>query len=313
MAQWYGCTFMCHRCHAKATYDNDSFTRFNYDHQPRTHADYIQSFTADALPGFVHLAFFHLDMVLPDWMHVVCLGFGQTVVGCTLVELCHSGAFGFMHVGESRTRVLAQLRHAYSIFKVWAAANAKTHSQRTFTIATLGLSDSSVISPGKCPEFKGKAFNTMVVLQWLASIAQDDPDMHAEYRGILLRSLSRQWDLFARCKSVYFTERDTQLYVRDASRTLTALKALFIESRTGGGHLWSLRPKTHLFKHIMDRVRLTRRNPASHWCFSDERYVGYMSKCLPTLAGVGRRHAGKRLLQRHYIRVRLRLLRREIH
>ena len=91
------------------------------------------------------------------------------------------------------------------------------------------------------------------------------------------------------------------------------MKALFIESRMNGSWLWSLRPKSHLYKHIKDHVALTRRNLGSHWCFSDERYVGYMSKCMPTLAGVGRRHAGKRLVQRHYIRVRLRILKREIH
>ena len=155
-------------------------------------------------------------MVVPDYMHIVCLGFGQTVVACTLFELCLSGAFGFVNVGDSKIRVLAELRHAFSLFKVWAAANAKTHSQRPFVVATLGLADSSVICPGKCPEFKGKAFNTMVVLQWLASLhvlGASSGSKHDPYRGIIFQSLSRQWDQFARCKSVYFTEEETQMYV----------------------------------------------------------------------------------------------------
>ena len=167
------------------------------------------------------------------------------------------------------------------------------------------------IAPGKCPDFKGKAFNTMVVLQWLSTVEHHGRDS-GSHRSVLLRSVSRQWDLFHTCKSIYFSDAQAQLYCRDASRVLTCMKALFLESEKSGSLLWSLRPKSHLYKHIKDDVASTRRNPGSHWCFSDERFVGYMSRCLPTLAGVGRRHAGLRILQRHYIRVRLRLLCRAI-
>ena len=44
-------------------------------------------------------------MHMPDWMHVMCLGMAQTIVGCSLFEMAWEGTFGFMDIGDSKVRL----------------------------------------------------------------------------------------------------------------------------------------------------------------------------------------------------------------
>ena len=310
---WYGCTALCHLCEAQNTLVENSFTKFHVNHAVRTNEAYVDAFSDGERPGFLFLMFFHLLMILPDYMHIVCLGIAQTFGACALFELCTEGAFGYAHIRCSKTRMTLQLRCAFMHFKDWASWNSKSHSQEKFCLGTLNLASDSCINPKACPKLKSKAFNTMIVVQWLASLGcANADDTHIRLRSTLLAALSRQWDLFERQKAVYFTDAEADLYCRDSSRVLSCSKALFMEAHVRGSSLWSLRPKHHLYKHLSDNVAATKRNPCSHWCFSDERFVGFMSKVMPTLQGVGRKHAGRRVLQRHMIRVRLHMLKRGV-
>ena len=155
------------------------------------------------------------------------------------------------------------------------------------------------------PLFKGKAANTMKVLLWLEHILAQRPaaTAHAKVVACVVRAVCRQWRL-VHVPSVWFSHLQARAFYRDGVRILTCLKTLFMESNMLGKKHWSLKPTHHQFLHLCKSVLGSRRNPASHWCFSDERFVGHVTKVVPTLRPT-RRQASRRVLQRHYIHLRL--------
>ena len=37
-------------------------------------------------------------------------------------------------------------------------------------------------------------------------------------------------------------------------------------------------PKVHLFQHLLSKIAVTKRNPASHWVFGDEHCIGVVKR-----------------------------------
>ena len=118
------------------------------------------------------------------------------------------------------------------------------------------------------------------------------------------RAIARQWRVL-HAHRLFFTPWQARAVHRDGLRYLFASKRLFWESRSRGSKRWALLPKHHQLLHLLQRVKQTRRNPGSHWCFADERYVGTIKRVIPHMRP-GRRGGSRRVLQRHYIRLRLR-------
>ena len=303
MPYWYGKKACCHTCRALKVLGTDvSFVDFRSKIPLRTHAEYIGHF--DEAPPFARLPGFHISMVRGEYMHLVCLGVGHVVVASMFLELCQEGMFGHRFVGRKLIRYNLQLRYAYLKFTAWAKSNRRSHSQRMFSLALLSLGTSMK----RIPIFKGKAANTMVVLQWLESLVsckEQQTSRHQKLRALTVISLCRQWRL-CHVRSLWFTTLQARSFARDVRRFLFASKLLFWRSRRLNKRTWCLKPKHHQLMHLGELVQRTRRFPASHWCFSDERFVGGMKRVLPNLRP-GRKKASLRLLQRHYIGIRLRL------
>ena len=166
------------------------------------------------------------------------------------------------------------------------------HTQQVFTRGSVGID--AVI-----PKMKCKAANAMAIVTWLA----DMPHGSNAVRGQLFRALARQWRLLHE-HVLHFRPWQSRCVHRDGLRVLFCSKLLFLRSRAAGSRRWSLLPKHHQYGHLIRNVLVSNRNPGSHWCFADERYVGTIKRVIPNLRP-GRRKSSLRVLQRHSFRLRL--------
>ena len=225
LPQHYGKTLCCHRCVAQRSLGPVGYMHFHTDavhrrpESKRTHAAYMGDVAATP-PALTKLPWFHLSMVLADFMHCVCLGAAQSLVGNVLFACCVDGAFGYTTISRADQRRGLQLRQAWLDFKQHCKVHHIDHSQQMFTRAMLSMKSDS-----DAPMFKGKAANTMDVVEWLASLHSggDHPPAHIHARGVCVRALARLW---RRCKSSgrFFTPFEARSFHRDMRRFLLSYR-----------------------------------------------------------------------------------------
>ena len=114
----------------------------------------------------------------------------------------------------------------------------------------------------------------MTVVLWLASLAVDRNCEHDVMRGTCLRAMARLWKL-CHVRRLFFTREEALKFYRDGRRFLLAYKVLNVAAGLQEKRTWALRPKFHQLDHLFCWVLETKRNPGSHWCFSDESFVGH--------------------------------------
>ena len=300
----------CHHCRATRDLVPETTIASVMSHSTfggsRTHDEYMAHATAGGhvAPALTRIDGWHLSTLLPDYMHIIPLGIAQTIVASSMLELCGEGRFGYIDTRNAKLRIALQLQTAYCRFFKWARDLGFEHPQ-----PLLKLNAFCAPKADAAPLSKGKSHNTTVVVCWLSSLhpLHSRPG-HDQLRGVLLRSLARQWRLL-HAHVVWFDAKQRDAFCRDTRRILLACKALWIEARLEGVRSWGLKPKHHALFHLLKRVEQTSRNPASFWCFSDERFVGDVKMLTPGMKP-GRSAASKRALQRHFIATKLRLHRR---
>ena len=307
LPQHYGKLLCCHRCGAERNLGPLGFVHIlasalhrRPEHR-RTHEQYMRAVAASR-PSICGLPWFHLSMVLADFMHVVCLGIAQLLNGNVLFHLCLEGRFGYTTIARADVRRGLQLRAAWLEFKAWCDTAGVLHSQHMFTRASLSMK-----SDQDSPLLKAKASNTMKIVLWLESIhpLSDPDDNPALYtRGVAVRAMARIWRK-CKCGQRFFTKSQARLFHRDVRRFLLAYRMLNITAGFEGKRTWGMRPKFHQFDHIGYDAMRTLRNPGSHWAFSDESYVGVIRNVVPSMPN--RHLTSKRVLQRHYLGPKLRL------
>ena len=298
---------MCHLCRVeKGLRHEDSLVNVErFPHIPRrSHEEYMATF--ERSPPFARLPAFHLSCVRFDFMHVYCLGVVQIVVASTIQELMAENVFHHQDIRDKRERIQTQLREAYRRFAQWCRNNQQDHSQPMFTPERLNI---HTTKPGTKPLMKSKAFNGMVILQWLQSVlSTHTPGRHGAHRLMMIRALCRLWDL-VRQPTIWFSRAQARSYMRDTERFLHISKMFFMRATSARSKAWRIVPKHHAAWEMARYQMQTLRNPGSHMCFADESFVGSLKSVVPQLHA--NQKSSMRILQRIYIRHRLRLAGRE--
>ena len=281
MKHHYGTNECCWMC--KATKRVGALSAFDFrdgaqwQGHPRTHDEYVQSvghnLSICTLPGF------HISMIRPDLLHIGLLGVVQWAVAGTLWELCEEGRWAVQDRGPWQVRFGLQLQRAFLAFQNWLRVRGLSCSQPKFSCAM--LSKSSLQS---WPFFKGKAANTLFVARWLADVLKEHADMHpqdvhAQQRAAMVWgfvevfrvcSEGRQWLSDAEARALTLA--------REASLLCYSALAGEASNTQPPKAMYPLKPKHHAWDHALRAAIETKRNPAWHWTFCDEDFIGRVKR-----------------------------------
>ena len=260
---------MCHECLAVHHGEGPPFSDFGDEAEwadtEYTHEDYLRDLGED-LPFFVSLVpFFFLGMVLVDTMHVFHLGILLWAIGSELILLCQRGHFGHFR-GDRKVRTNAALAAAYESFKAYTRKKQEGHSQDIFTLNSLGRGDSDDVYP----EIKAKASNARVITQWLYEEIRDTDAPETE--RLLFWALAETLFILHAMKTTTFEAETRDAFVFAGRTALQANAELAREAGIKELALWCLKPKHHMFDHILRHAAATSRVPS--WCFADEYFNG---------------------------------------
>ena len=242
----------------------------------RTHDEYLASFPGEP-PALSKLPGFHVVHSLRgDWMHEVCQGVGQSAAGNCLLELVEEGAFGVLPAGGPwKIRYNILLKSAYKDYRQWCKKLKIAQSQPSFNVSRLSLGE------GLChyPCLKGKAANSMWVIQWLNKITSSRPitTNHHRHRATLLWALAHSWRMI-RDNGIWFDQPCRLAFGRVGKKLLRSNVLLSVRSKRLGVRRWQLKPKNHALQHSINFACRTGRNPGSHYTFKDEDFVGTKKK-----------------------------------
>ena len=265
----YNCHQICYRCPAR-THGPFSFKDLSYEsglfspEMARTLAELAAAVVP--LPQLARFRGFCLTLsLLWDWMHVGPLGIEHKSTGNCLIELCTEGFFG--HFGGTwRVRIGISLKRAFAAFCVWCRANGLTHSQQSFTCASLSVPDGI----GDAPHLKGKAHNIMCVSKWLAAVTNDDAaDARRRCRSRVMWSIALLDTLFSTAGQ-WLTEAEVGQV--ELARTVLFRSWNVLAANAEGK--WATLPKHHAAMHMCKDAVETGRNPGGWWCFGGEHLMG---------------------------------------
>ena len=243
-------------------------------------------------PEFSKVPFFHLNMIKVDWMHCWHLGCGRDLAGATLKIMARSKFW------YPQRRIDLRLRAITQDIKLFTAARGKQLSIKILKKASLHwFSD-------VCPELHASAYDTAMVISWLAHKLQQEPPPREAY-GVLPACL---WcaDHLSRIiteAGVFLDEAEKNNIQAVGSAFLASYEHLAQEALQRGEKLFKLRPKIHQLDHIItdSTRRRSGRNYGWDTCWYDEDWVKYAMKIYRRVAV---RTAQKNLLRRNLVQVR---------
>ena len=191
------------------------------------------------------------------------------------MEICDEGMFG-MHpeITEWKVRLGLQLSSAYAAFRAYCKANRVTCSQPRFTVSRLSLTTLQCYPMLKC-----KAWNSMVVISWLASIcaeAGEDKDMYSTHRAAMLWGFARFHDLLR--DGVWMDDNQVHELCDARDAMLGCYHMLSKLASERNAYRYPMKPKHHMLDHAVRRALHTKLNPGSHWAFAEEDNVGIVMK-----------------------------------
>ncbi len=262
---------ICHRCGATNTGANN-FTNFRDDAPfwpERSNAAYMASANAQAAPVSRTLGF-HVLSVWPELMHAGPLGYNLTVAGSVMLELGQEAFWADRpDSGTWQEKLAIQLSAASASFSTWQSDNRRRCSQPRFTVRRLSLT-------AKCsvPTLKAKAYNSIVVIEWLEhetrKVAEQWPDnSYFRDRATMVWGLANFYRVLRRSGKWMAEDELADLKLaRDA--TLFCFRRLSGIAMEEGSHLYPCRPKMHVFDECHRLAQTTGENPASTWTFQDE-------------------------------------------
>jgi hypothetical protein len=204
------------------------------------------------IPGF------HNRYVLPDWMHVVCLGILQYLCGNCMWEL-------FVRVGGTFNKHLQACSTLMGMIQLVARDLGVEHP---FTALTYGMIRTS---PSKKPRMRLKAAEGRAFLPVMTAMLKrffparnDREQLRLDCCQALCRCYleMRTWSDGSSARLERFARQHLLLYVQLGD--IAGADSLF----------WWLYPKHHLFVHVAS----TKANPALLWNYSDEDEIGACAK-----------------------------------
>jgi len=276
----YSTEEICHMCGACKSGELD-YMRFGINslchmHPRSTHA-YLASRNA-ALSPLSKLEGFHLDIIGPEVMHAGPLGMSAIACGSALSELCSERCFGwYREIGEWAERLRLQLQVAFIEFVKWQATHNRRCTQKRFTPARLCLKRKV-----DAPILKAKAYNCIVVSEWLSDVCMQQHRANPTNSYIATRALT-MWGFaefyrILRESGDWFTEAQLEQLQVARNSMLFGYASMNACSVEGDKSLWTSRPKLHMLDHAIRRAQHSKRNPARQWTFQEEDNMGLMVK-----------------------------------
>lgn len=240
-------------------------------------------------------------------MHELALGVGPVAFANALLELTEHDAFG-KFVGDWKTRTTAQLRIAHVLFKKYCKGAGLAHSQQRFTLPLLSMS-----SKDCWPCLKAKAHNCMMCICWMSSLLNHehthdhvaipprDTSDWTHSRACILYSFAMVWKiirgkhhaappLLQPSVLVWLSDKDASMLGRLARILHEKWHWLSAACLASGKCRWQQKPKHHALQHSLEYAARTKRNPASHYVFIDESFIGRtkrtIQECHPSTASL---------------------------
>ncbi len=263
---------ICHICGATCG-GAHTFTNFA-DGAPhwavvRSNAVYMASPSAAASPISTTPGF-HIQSLMPELMHGGPLGYNLVLAGSVLKELSDEGRFCEpLSDGTWQQKLQAQLASAASRFSAWQKRTKKYCSQEKFTVRRLDLTNSV-----HTPTLKAKAYNSMVVVEWLeeeARLVSEAHPRHSYYRdrAACVWGLAEFYRVCRRSRQ-WMSEAELADLKTARDATLRMFRKLAGMASEDGSPLYPCRPKLHVFDHCHFLAQQSGENPASCWTFQDE-------------------------------------------
>ena len=234
-------------------------------------------------PEFMKLPGFQLSMLRADILHVFHLGVGRDMVGSALRILIRrsSDLFPGRNVG-------IRLRNATHKLLDYCKANGYNLSLRKLTSRTLNFGSK------KYPELRSKGYDCFVLLRWLCHELQGNmlPEHHFLYTLLwcadtvlsTVTNSDRWLDEEVHQQKLVLGDVFCRVYIKLAGEALVRRQ-----------YLWRVRPKFHLWHHMLLEDRSSRGNFCSHSTWLDEDFLKW---AMAIKKKVHRRSATARTLQR---------------
>ena len=247
----------------------------NWLYAPRSNATFLIHLATSNNP-FLDIPGFHSGMIMADLMHVVLLGISHWLNGGSLWQMVwHENHFG-TSPGPWKQAANTLLANAFKSFQTFCKDHRLTSSHALFTTSQLSMN-----TLGDNPFLKAKAANNLQIAKWLGHEAHlshlNDPDNdHKKIRSIALASFVH---IFAVSQGkLWLSDVDVVELERARYASLTAYKALCDHSLQENRNYFPMKPKCHLCDHAVRDSKRTRLSACSHWCFSDEDFIGRVKK-----------------------------------
>ena len=140
---------------------------------------------------------------------------------------------------------------------------------------------SDVHKKSDVPILKAKAFNALLVADWIAGVSQQvaeqSPDEYSRMRALCMYGLHAFYDVMRKAGPT-LTDEEARRLQTTHNALVYGFAYMHDCACEGGLRLWPAKPKMHMIAHILSRALATRRNPASSWIFQEEDNVGTMIK-----------------------------------
>lgn len=231
-------------------------------------------------PPYSQLIGFNIEMIAPDLLHVVNMGFGRDIVGSILKTILMQ-----QHVFTDGT-IDARLQAATQSLKQFARLHAHPLRLKKLTKKKLGWKAHTYAELRT-----GSGYDIAVTARWLEELLQPHSQMYPDYCCLL-------WSLNLTLSTLYsasfFLTPQEKYTVKAVGsvfvRTFLKLCCKAVEDRQ---YLFRCKPKLHLFDHIVKSER--RINFAKYSTWMDEDYLKRVSRTLRLTCATT---AQKRVLQR---------------
>ena len=241
----------------------------------RTQLEHQQSLERRNLqPAIMTMIGWHFECVVDDFMHDNCLGVQLHHNGSTLVVLARAGVFGPPGAGPWQERLDRQLACGFARFRNYCRDHNLSHSHCGFS--HLGLTMHTLTD---WPVLKSKAHNSAMVGLWLAHETAET-QRASEYMSKLAAcsyGFAALWCIVS-AAGMILTEGEANKLASARRQALMGYQWLAHEAAAREEYLFEFVPKFHKLDESLRRSSRTRVNPAWHWCFSEESWVGFIAR-----------------------------------
>ena len=209
------------------------------------------------------------ELCLLDFMHIVHLGILRDYGASMAISMLES-----LELAGTGDRALKQL---------WVEFRAYCHRRhRKAPSGSLSLRLLNRTKRIEYPEMSTSAYKAITV-KWFCqfiserAIGQANDDEYSRVRGTCAWCVCEFLHIVDTAGS-FFSEDEWDRYEYACRGFMFAYARLAKLSAEAGVHLWRLRPKLHMFDHLLDQTREARANPKTAACFGEESFLGFLKR-----------------------------------